>query len=56
MIRQFCEVWKKEFGMKILTAEPYKDYIWCQCPECGGIAPYKYLKGKDKREQNNRPK
>ena len=58
MIRQFCEVCRKKFGMKIVITDHYEDYIWCQCPEFGGIAPYKNLKGKDNRDsitiaQNN---
>ena len=47
MVRQFCKVCKKELGMKVVTKDTGEDFIWCQCPECKGIAPYhKQLKGR----------
>lgn len=47
MIRQFCEVCKKGLDMKVVSENAFKNFIWCQCSECKGIAPYKQLKAKD---------
>ena len=47
MISQFCEVCKKELDMKVLGKEIRADFMWCQCPECKGIAPYKRLERKN---------
>ncbi len=47
MISQFCEVCKKELDMKVLGKEIRADFMWCQCPECKGITPYKRLERKN---------
>ena len=47
MISQFCEVCKEELDMKVLGKETRADFMWCQCPECKGIAPYKWLERKN---------
>ena len=47
MVRQFCEVCKKELHMKVVTKGTSDHFIWCQCPECKRIAPYKQLKGRN---------
>jgi hypothetical protein len=33
--------------MKVVTKDTEEDFIWCQCPECKGIAPYKQLKARN---------
>ena len=33
--------------MKILDKDTNEGFIWCQCPECKGIAPYKQLGVRD---------
>jgi len=40
MVRQFCEVCKKELGMKVVTKDTGEDFILCECSECKGISPY----------------
>jgi hypothetical protein len=47
IIRQFYEVCKKELDMKVLGKEIRADFMWCQCPECKGIAHYKRLERKN---------
>ena len=47
MISQFCEVCKEELDMKVLGKETRADFMWCQCPECKGIAPYKRFERKN---------
>jgi hypothetical protein len=41
MVRQFCEICSKELEMKVLSEDAWEGFIWCQCSECKGIAPYK---------------
>ena len=45
MVRQFCEICSKELEMKVLSEDAWEGFIWCQCPECKGIAPHKQLRG-----------
>ena len=33
--------------MKVVNRDNCEDFIWCQCPECKGIATYKQLKGRN---------
>ena len=47
MISQFCEVCKKELDMKVLGKETRTDFMWCHCPECKEIVPYKRLERKN---------
>ncbi len=59
-VEQFCYVCMKNVKMTVVGNNPDEDFIWCKCPECGGIAPYPLIKGKDanfyKRTSNNNKK
>ena len=43
-LNQFCYACKKDFNMEVVSKNAKDDYFWCQCPECKGISPYKFLK------------
>jgi hypothetical protein len=40
MIRQFCDACKEDYDMSAVAGSKSEDFIWCQCPECKGVAPY----------------
>ncbi len=45
-VEHFCDVCKKNLNMTVVGNNPDEDFIWCKCPECEGIAPYKRMEVK----------
>ncbi len=46
-VEHFCDVCKKNLNMTVVGNNFDEDFIWCKCPECEGIAPYKRMEVKD---------
>jgi ssDNA-binding Zn-finger/Zn-ribbon topoisomerase 1 len=44
---KFCDVCKKDLKMRVVQDNTGDNFIWCNCPECKGIAPYSRTKGKN---------
>jgi hypothetical protein len=40
-IRQLCDACKKDPDMSVVIGSKSENFIWCKCPECEGVAPYK---------------